>query len=176
MPLDLNKPYPKRARLLDRSSYMGTRGYFITINTKGREKFFMHPNIVSSVVEYLRDAADKKCFDVIVYCFMPDHTHLVLVGRGDHSDLLTFVTYYKQVSGYYFKKKFGTSLWATSFHDRVLRKEEDIKSVGRYVLRNPVRAGIVSDAMDYLCSGSFVYDLHTLMENDSFSRFDFSQA
>lgn len=175
MPLDIAKPYPKRARLLDKSNYIGQRGYFITINAYQRNNFFDKAQIVSSVTTYLKQASIIHNHDVIVYCFMPDHLHLVLAGKVESSNLLSFITYFKQISSYAFKQKFGVKLWATSFHDHVLRKEETIRSVGRYTLKNPIVAGLVEDVLDYPYAGSFVYELEELVESDPYIDLD-SQA
>ena len=34
-------------------------------------------------------------------------------------------------------------LWQQGFHDHALRAEEDVRRVARYVLTNPLRAGLV---------------------------------
>lgn len=168
MPLNKNLPFPKRARLLDKSSYIGIRGYFITINTNKRQRFFAKPNIISSLVKYLRKTSEEEEFDIIVYCFMPSHLHLVLAGQKETSDLQKFVKSFKQISGFNFKQVFKQKLWAVSFHDHVLRKEENIKSVGRYTLKNPLKAQLAKKVLDYPFSGSFVYDLKELVDDDPF--------
>jgi REP element-mobilizing transposase RayT len=40
-------------------------------------------------------------------------------------------------------------LWQKGFHDRALRRDEDVRTVARYTVLNPVRAGIVSRIWDY---------------------------
>lgn len=67
-------------------------------------------------------------------------------------------------------------LWATSFHDHVLRQEEDIKGVGRYTLRNPIEGGLVKNILDYPFCGSFIYDLGELVKDDLFLNSPRSQA
>lgn len=168
MPLDKDKPYPKRARLLNKDSYKGERGYFITINTYNRKHYFDKKHIVDSVVKYLRISSVKYGFDIVAYCFMPDHLHIVLDGTRDTSDLTAFVKHFKQMSGYAFKSKFFQKLWATSFHDHVLRRQEAIEHVGRYTLQNPVVAGLAAHVLDYPYSGSFVYELKELIEHDPY--------
>ena len=162
MPLNQDRPFPIRPRLKDVSLYIGMRGYFITINTYNRKKYFIHEHIVFSLVTYLKQVAQQEKFDVVVFTYMPNHVHFVLLGKNESSNVCRFMKSYKQLTGYKFKQTFGSRLWATSFHDHVLRKEESIKSVGRYVLKNPVRAGLVKNICDYKFSGSFVYDLSEL--------------
>ncbi len=41
------------------------------------------------------------------------------------------------------------SLWQQGFHDRALRREEDLVKVARYVVANPLRARLVEKLGDY---------------------------
>jgi hypothetical protein len=40
-------------------------------------------------------------------------------------------------------------VWQTGYHDHALRREEDIVQVSRYVVANPLRAGLVELLGDY---------------------------
>ncbi len=40
-------------------------------------------------------------------------------------------------------------LWQRGFHDRALRREEDLVKLARYVVANPLRAGLVEKLGDY---------------------------
>ena len=44
-------------------------------------------------------------------------------------------------------------LWQSRFHDKVVRKNEDLHSIGQYILDNPVRKGLVSKWEDYVFLG-----------------------
>jgi REP element-mobilizing transposase RayT len=46
-------------------------------------------------------------------------------------------------------KAVGLDLWQKGFHDRALRREDDLAEVARYVVSNPVRAGLVSKTGAY---------------------------
>ncbi len=50
-------------------------------------------------------------------------------------------------------------LWQRSFFDHALRRNEDEIRTARYILANPVRAGLVERANDYSLSGSLEFDL-----------------
>jgi hypothetical protein len=41
------------------------------------------------------------------------------------------------------------ALWQKSYHDHILRKEEAVADVVRYILENPVRAGLVDSIGEY---------------------------
>ena len=40
-------------------------------------------------------------------------------------------------------------MWQEGFHDRALRQEADLRKAARYVVANPLRAGLVTDLGDY---------------------------
>ena len=112
----------------------------------------------------LHRTSEKYAFAVFAYCQMPDHLHLVLEALADDSDFLEFIRIFKQQSAFDWKQIAGTRLWQDSFYDRVLRDSESTGKAVRYVLENPVRAGLVTHPDDYEHSGSFVYERDALME------------
>ena len=40
-------------------------------------------------------------------------------------------------------------IWDRSFHDHALRADEDIRHAARYIVANPIRAGMVKNVLDY---------------------------
>ena len=95
---------------------------------------------------------------------MPDHLHL-LVGADAEADLVGFLKSLKQRTGWWFRnrhlagslKASPTSLWQKSYYDHVVRSEEDLLQIARYIVGNPVRAGLVESPEDYPFSGSLVW-------------------
>ena len=55
----------------------------------------------------------------------------------------------KQKSGHAYKQNRHRRLWQPSYFDRVLRDEATDLFVIRYILENPVRAGLVERCEDY---------------------------
>jgi putative transposase len=96
---------------------------------------------------------------------MPDHLHAVAEGSSDATDFRAFVRDFKQRSAFTFKQRTSQRLWQPSFHDRILRDAESTADVVCYVLYNPVRAGLVSDARDYPHLGSDVYAVEDLIRS-----------
>lgn len=70
----------------------------------------------------------------------------------------------KQYSGFYYAQQFRERLWQRYGFERVLRESEPTSVVARYILENPVRAGLVSRIEDYPFLGSFEYTLSQLIE------------
>jgi len=146
--------YPHR---LDASQYAGYRLYFLTIGTSGRARRFSDPAVVNLVLSQFLRAATSDGFAVIAYCFMPDHVHLIVVGRREGADLRRFVSGAKQRSGFEFARALGGRLWQRNFFDRTIRKNEDIPALIAYIVNNPVRARLVADPADYPHWGSQAY-------------------
>jgi hypothetical protein len=60
----------------------------------------------------------------------------------------------KQRSAWRFARGGDGRLWQPGYYDRVLREEEATPAVVRYIVENPVRAGIVKSPGDYPHWGS----------------------
>jgi putative transposase len=141
---------------LNLSLYKGNRAYFVTISTKEQQDIFTDLNAVNAHLDVLNSCCKKENFSIWAYCFMPDHLHLILLAQ-ENSDLIKFIRIYKQLSGYRYKKETGKVLWQKSFYDHILRKEENIPQVIKYILENPVRKGMVEYCADYPFSGSLEF-------------------
>ena len=154
--------FKKRIHLKD-FDYKGCYRYFITICTRNKEKIFEeNKEVVDWLLEVLKEKSIAKGFRIWVYCFMPDHLHLLVEGTDADSEMKKFVSSYKQLTSFSFKRKTGLPLWQINFYDHVLRKDEDTIDVVRYILRNPVRKGLVSDFREYRFLGSFELDIEEL--------------
>ena len=60
-----------------------------------------------------------------------------------------FVRRAKQYSGFYYSRAHGGKLWQRYGHDHVLRDNERTEDVVRYILNNPVNAGLCARPQDY---------------------------
>jgi len=112
-----------------------------------REMVSIFTNILTSVI------ARTGCI-VPVYCFMPDHQHLIIQGTQNHSDIWKTITSYKQKSGFWMKVNNPIVRWQKDFYDHVIRRYEDMATQIKYVLDNPVRKGLVSYWHEYPFQGS----------------------
>ncbi len=80
---------------------------------------------------------------------MPDHFHwLIELGDSSLDELMRRV---KTNSARVINRQRSSSgpLWQAGYHDRALRQEEDVQAVARYVVANPLRAGLVARLGDY---------------------------
>jgi putative transposase len=134
--------------------YKGRHQYSLTICVHDRRSVFVHADIVGRVLTQIQLAADRNGFAILAYCFMPDHLHLLVEGVLDDADLQKFMKSWKQKTGFdYSKANAGQRLWQVGFFDHVLRSEESTHRHARYILANPVRAGLVQSIDEYPFAG-----------------------
>jgi len=143
--------------------YVGLYRYFLTFCTDNKHKHFVVREHVDAVLEQILRSASDTGFATVAYCFMPDHVHLLIEAQSEASDCRQFIKRAKQFSGYYFKQKFGKALWQRYGFEHVLRDEEATLGVARYILENPVRAGLVARVEDYPFAGSTVYPVAEIL-------------
>ncbi len=144
--------------------YLGPRQYFLTFCTDSRRRCFVAEDAVSIVRTQIERAAAEEDVALLAYCYMPDHVHFLTEGKAENSDCLRFIARSKQFSGYHYKAKFGHRLWQRYGYEHTLRSHEAAISVARYILENPVRAGLVARIDEYEFSGSSVYSLEQIIE------------
>jgi putative transposase len=133
----------RRPKRVDGFPYRGPYQYLLTFCTAGRRRLFGNIEVVTSIVEQFERTARDEHFTVLAYCVMPDHVHLVVEGSAPGSDLRRFVKMAKQRSAYRLWKDHRLQgVWQEGFHDWVIRSDQAIADVIRYVLDNPVRAGL----------------------------------
>ncbi len=150
--------YKKRIRLPN-FNYKGGYRYFITICTYNKKLVFNNRDIGYWIIEILRILSDKSEFTIWAYCLMPDHIHLLIEGKHDRADMRSFISLFKQKTGYEYKLKYGGKLWQINYYEHVLRSDENTKEIAYYILNNSVRKGIVESYKQYPYLGSFVFDV-----------------
>ena len=144
--------------------YTGLHRYSLTFCTIQRAQAFVEPSRVDIVLKQILRAAAGEGFEIIAYCFMPDHLHLLVEAVTDAANALRFISRAKQLSGYYYRQKFGQVLWQRYGFERVLRNDEQTLVVARYILENPIRRGMVVRAEDYPFVGSTLYSVPEILE------------
>lgn len=124
--------------------------YLITTTTVNWQRFFD---------EFNAGCAATRCFEntevlgdarMLAWVLMPDHAHWLLL-LGEKDELGIVVNRLKSSSSRLANRvidRHGT-LWAPACHDHALRAEEDLHNVARYIVANPLRAGLVKRIGDY---------------------------
>ena len=144
--------------------YLSPRQYFLTFCTQSRRQCFVADDAVATVRTQIERAAAEQDIALLAYCYMPDHVHFLAEGKAENSDCLQFIARGKQYSGFHYKATFKHRLWQRYGYEHTLRSDEAAISVARYILENPVRAGLVPRIEDYPYSGASAYSIEQILE------------
>jgi REP element-mobilizing transposase RayT len=144
-------------------SCVGRYRYFLTFCTFDRTTVFTDPNVVAMVLEHFRRTSRSRGFAILAYCFMPDRVHLLVEATACDASLKPLAKTLKQGTGQMWARRTGRRLWQEGYYDRVLRDGDDPRTIARYILANPVRAGLVSDPAEYPFAGSDLWTVDELI-------------
>ena len=122
--------------------YRGLHRYSLTVCVQDRKPVFTTGDVVARVLDGMNRSATIHEFKIHVYCFMPDHVHLLVEGESDDADLPRFVKAWKQKTGFDHSRRTRQRLWQVGFYDHVLRSDESTYKHVMYILGNPLRAGL----------------------------------
>lgn len=146
-------------------SYTGPRRYVVTCCTDTRLPWFTNTALVDAVWDVFSRQAASHTMAVHAYCFMPDHLHMLLEGRSPGADLCRFVATAKQRAAFVARRWVVGRMWQQGYHERVLRDHEPTLLVARYIVNNPVRAGLSRTPSEYPFLGSEVMSRDALIES-----------
>jgi REP element-mobilizing transposase RayT len=118
--------------------------YLVTLVTKDRQAIFSDFSAARCVVRTLLEEERMDRAITWSYVLMPDHLHW-LMKLGETVNLSQCVQGIKSMVS----RQLGKAVWQTGFHDRAMRKEDDLPNVARYIVANPLRAGLVRKLGEY---------------------------
>ena len=122
--------------------------YLVTTLSASRAPLFADFHDARCVVRALHSVAPQA--QTMAYVLMPDHLHWLL-RLGEGTNLSALVGLVKRRASKWINRDSPSPkrVWAAGFHDHALRKEEDLGAVARYIVLNPVRAGLVKSWRHY---------------------------
>ena len=125
------------------------RPYLVTTTTRNRTPVFHDFHAGRLLVSTLRDADSCQYTDTLAWVIMPDHLHWLLVPGSE--SIHAIMRRIKSCSARCINRHIGHTgpLWQNGFHDHAVRKEEDLAAIARYIIANPVRAGLVRSVREY---------------------------
>jgi REP element-mobilizing transposase RayT len=102
------------------------------------------------ISKYVESTELRSYWTLLAWVVMPDHVHLLfeLTGNKTLSQLIGRI---KSKTALELNRGFATknSIWQKGFYDHGLRSEESLLNTARYIIANPIRAGICSSARFY---------------------------
>lgn len=125
-----------------RVSVTGT-AYHVVFSTKYRLPEFSDFAKARQIVRYLKTDSQLNNTQTLAFVVMPDHVHWLLILNN--GTLHSAVQRIKSMYSRYAKNK----IWNKGFYDHGIRGDEDLTAIARYIVANPLRAGLVRRVGDY---------------------------
>jgi putative transposase len=124
--------------------------YHVTTATMDRQPLFADFATARTAVRNLNDPVVLGPHRLLAWVLMPDHVHMLL-ELGSDERLSVAVNRIKTVTARAVNRHLGRTgrVWQRAFHDHALRADEDVAKVGRYIICNPLRAGLVTRLSAY---------------------------
>ena len=131
------------------------QGQYYHIYNRGcnKEQIFFNEENYRYLLRKIKETYEKAGVDMIAYCLMPNHYHL-LVRQGGEIPLSSWLRYV--FNGYTQAINIEQNRSGTLFQGRakhiLIDTEAYLMHVARYIHRNPVEAGLVSLPSEWLYS------------------------
>lgn len=127
-------------------------GGYYHIVTRGidRRRLFRHRQDYEFFSEVLRKYLPKFQLDIIHYCLMPNHIHLLICLR-QREDMARFMQIVLQVYASYYRRKYHSTgfIFQNRYKSRFVDSDGYLLECGRYIERNPLRAKITENLLGY---------------------------
>jgi putative transposase len=136
---------PRIARgLADRAAY------HVINRGNAKQVVFTCANDYDSFLKLLCQAKQRHPLDLLAYCIMPNHFHLI-VRPGHGPDLSRFMQWLltSHVRRHHRRHETSGHVWQGRFKSFLIQDDNHLLIAMRYVERNPVRAGLVNSAVDW---------------------------
>ena len=143
---------PRKSRILGDSGI-----YHVMLRGINRNTIFLEGNDYHYFLTLLKRFKAKSRFKLHAYCLMPNHIHL-LIESGDEP-LATIFQRIGPAFVYWYNQKYQRvgHLFQDRFRSEVVDSDPYFITVLRYILQNPVKAGLCEWAEDYAFSSAREY-------------------
>jgi REP element-mobilizing transposase RayT len=140
----MNASAKRKRNRLDGFDYALAGAYFVTICTHERKEIFWSDgqiNLAGSTAEKGIRAVQLRFpeVEILSYAIMPNHVHLLLKNAGSEVNLSTIIGSFKrEVTKRMRRENPSLHVWQVSFHDRIVRDQEEMDRINAYIELNPV--------------------------------------
>ena len=143
---------PRRSRVLSHSNI-----YHICMRGINQQQIFYDAQDYRYFLRVMEKYKEPSGYIIHAYCLMGNHIHL-LIQTGAES----LETIFKRIGAsfvYWYNAKYKRSghLFQDRFHSEPVDDESYYRIVFRYILQNPVKAGLCRDVAEYKYSSAMEY-------------------
>ena len=134
---------------IPRSQQLGDGLAHIIARGNRRQQIYFVERDYRRYLEFLGEALGRYGVRCYAYCLMPNHVHLLLDGSQEAISQVLW-----RANGRYaqwFNRTYGSTghLFQGRFYSEAIESEQHLLELARYIVNNPVRAGLVEAAADW---------------------------
>ena len=116
--------------------------------------FLRQPDVAGEVLASIEYGAQRGDYELHAWVIMPNHVHLLITPRVNVSKALGSLKAGSAKSANLLLGRAGQTFWQDESYDHFVRNDEELRRIQRYIENNPVTAGLVSKAEDYVWSSA----------------------
>ena len=152
-----------------KARYRFFRNYDIRLDRAAKKDYPLADPAIAKIIKDKLHELDGELYDLIAYCIMPNHVHLLIslanqvvdenqCYLSDEELSLTYRPLHevmrriKGATSRYINLalgKTGTSFWQKDSYDHFVRNAKSLENIWWYILNNPVKAGITREVKEF---------------------------
>jgi putative transposase len=127
--------------------------YHVINRGNGGQVVFQKDKDYEAFVNLMKEAKIRYAVKIFAYCLMPNHFHIVVMPHQS-GDLSKWMQWLLTSHVRRFHKHYGTSghIWQGRYKSFLIQKDSHLLTVLKYVESNPLRAGLVNSANNWMWS------------------------
>ena len=134
--------------------------YFFTLVTFQRRKYFDTPSKLDILLSKIKQVQRSKPFDLLAFCLLPDHVHLLIKLPNQDSDFPIRIREIKRLVTIWMKREtseYADKIWQDRYWEHTIRDDRDLQTHFDYIHYNPIKHGLMSTLDGWKWSSYRVY-------------------
>jgi REP element-mobilizing transposase RayT len=111
--------------------------------------YLRRPDIARIVVTAIHKGEQLGHYELVAYVVMANHVHLLIWPKIAPARLMKSLKGSTAREANKLLGRTGEAFWQKESYDRWVRNPGELEKIRHYILNNPVKAGLVSEARDY---------------------------
>ena len=146
----LSKNNKQHKKIYDKKIHELINRYDMYLHKTSKGPFYLRKKEIADLVCNTMKYNDTKMYDLISYCVMPNHVHILFqpneISIEEYVPISNIMHSIKSFTANRANQILGRKgqFWEHESFDRYSRSDEDTIKIIRYILDNPVVAGLVS--------------------------------
>ncbi|GAB4292962.1 MAG: transposase [Thiohalomonadaceae bacterium] len=126
------------------------RIYHVITATQARQPLFTDLTLGRIAISQMKAEQSAGHVVSLAWVLMPDHLHWLFTLTGKVSlDAVMQRFKGRAARAINMQRNSRSMVWQRAYYDHALRDDEDVRVIARYIVANPLRAGLVRSLGDY---------------------------